>query len=232
LISLSLGFGIQVASAPRMSQPRQILPRSTYLVTRRSLRRHYLLRPEYFVNNLFVFLLAVLAAKYSIAIHAFCVMSSHEHLIVTDTLGKLPDFLRDFHRLTALALKVLRKWEGSVWDSDQVSVVHLKTPEATVEKIAYVMANPTAVGAVRYAADWPGLVTTPKNIGKGTWTAKRPKAYFDQDNDRNRSRGFCSSGTATANSSRKTFVRPRSDSSCTWSTILVGPSGASVLRAT
>jgi hypothetical protein len=59
-------------------------------------------------------------------------------------------------------------------------VVHLKTPEAIAEKIAYVMANPTAVGAVRNAADWPGLVTTPKDIGKGTWTAKRPGVYFDQ----------------------------------------------------
>jgi putative transposase len=166
-----------------MSQPRQILPASTYLVTRRCLRRHYLLRPEYFINNLFIFLLAVLGAKYGIMIHAFCLLSTHEHLVLTDTLGKLPDFLRDLHRLTALAMKVFRKWEGSLWDSEQVSVVHLKTPEAIAEKMAYVMANPTAVGAVRYARDWPGLVVTPKDIGKGTWTAKRPEAYFDQKSE-------------------------------------------------
>jgi putative transposase len=124
-----------------------------------------------------------LAAKYGIAIHAFCVMSSHKYLIFTDQLGNPPDFLRDFHRLIALPLKVYRKWEGSVWESDQTSVVHLKTPEAIAEKMAYVMANPTAVGAVRYAADWPGLVTTPKDIGNGTWTAKRPQVYFDQESE-------------------------------------------------
>ena len=75
---------------------------------------------------------------------------------VRSTLGKLPDFLRDLHRLTALATKVHRKWEGSVWDSNEASAVLLNTPEAIAEKIAYVMANPTAVGAVRYAKDWPG----------------------------------------------------------------------------
>jgi hypothetical protein len=61
--------------------------------------------------------------------------------------------------------------------------VHLQTPEAIAEKIAYVMANPTAVGAVRYARDWPGLITTPKDLGKASWTAKRPTAYLDQEGD-------------------------------------------------
>lgn len=166
-----------------MSQPRQILPGRTYLISRRCLCRFYLLRPEFFVNNLFIFLLAVLSVKYGIAIHAFCLLSTHEHLVLTDMLGNLPDFLRDLHRLTALAMKVCRKWEGAFWDSDQTSVVHLKTPEAIAEKIAYVMANPTAVGAVRYAADWPGLVTLPKEIGKGTRTAKRPSVFFDQESE-------------------------------------------------
>jgi hypothetical protein len=141
------------------------------------------LRPEYLVNNLFIFFLAVLGAKYGIAINAFCLLSTHEHLIVTDTMGKLPDFLRDLHRLTALVLKVLRKWEGPVWDHEQTSVVHLQTPEAIVEKLAYVMANPTAVGAVRYAKDWPGLVTTPADLGKASWTAKRPTAYLNQESE-------------------------------------------------
>ena len=170
-----------LAPVTGMSQPRQILPGNTYLISRRCLRRHYLLRPEFFIDNLFIFLLAVLSVKYGIAVHAFCLLSTHKHLVLTDALGKLPDFLRDFHRLTALATKVLRKWEGSIWDSEQPSIVLLKTPEAIAEKIAYVMANPTAVGAVRYAADWPGLITTPRDLGKGTWTAKRPSLFFDQE---------------------------------------------------
>jgi putative transposase len=109
-------YGMAVACTSAMSQPRPIIAGNTYLITRRALRRHYLLRPEYVVSNLFIFFLAVLGAKYGIAVSAFCILSTHEHLIVTDTFGKLPDFLRDLHRLTALALKVLRKWEGPIWD--------------------------------------------------------------------------------------------------------------------
>jgi len=112
------------------------------------------------------------------------VLSTHEHLVLTDTLGNLPDFLQEFHRVTALAMKVYRKWEGPVWDSERPSMVVLKTPQAIVEKIAYVMANPTAVGAVRYAEQWPGLVTRGKDLGKAVWTAKRPEVFFDPSNDR------------------------------------------------
>jgi putative transposase len=72
-----------------------------------------------------------------------------------------------------------RKWPVNR-NHEQTSVVHLQTPQAIVEKLAYVMANPTAVGAVRYAKDWPGLVTTPNDLGKGSWSAKRPTAYLDQ----------------------------------------------------
>ena len=78
---------MEVAFGWSMTQPRQILPDRTYLVTRRTLRRHYLLTPDYFVNNLFVFLLAVLAAKYHIVFHVFCLLSTHEHLVLTDALG-------------------------------------------------------------------------------------------------------------------------------------------------
>jgi putative transposase len=99
-----------------VSQPRQIIPGNTYLISRRALRRHYLLRPEYVVSNLFIFFLAVFGAKYGFQINAFCILSTHEHLIVTDTLGNLPDFFHDLHRLTALVLKVYRKWEGPIWD--------------------------------------------------------------------------------------------------------------------
>jgi putative transposase len=85
--------------------------------------------------------------------------------------------------LTPVNEYVFRKWEGTLWESEKTSVVHLQTPEAIAEKIAYVMANPTAAGAVRYACDWPGLITTPKDLGKGTWTAKRPTLYLDQESE-------------------------------------------------
>ena len=177
-------FGIDVAFTPAMTQPRQVVPGRTYLITRRVLRRHYLLTPDAFINNLFVFFLAVLGAKYGIVFHAFCLMSTHEHLILTDIEGKLPKFLCEYHRLTALVLKVYRKWEGPTWEPDKPSIVHLQTPEAVAQAIAYVMANPTECWAVKNAADWPGLISNPRDLWKGTWTATKPTVYLDQESDR------------------------------------------------
>ena len=167
-----------------MTQPRRILPGSTVLITRRTVRRTHLLRPDPEVSQLYLFLLAVLARHYGIDVHAVVLMSTHEHLIVTDTRGCLPDFLRDLHRLFALGVKVLRKWEGPIWDHERTSIVELLTPEALIEKLAYVMANPVAAGLVRCAQEWPGIQTLPEDLGHKNFTVARPSAYLDPNNPR------------------------------------------------
>ncbi len=68
-----------------MTAPRQILPGTCYLFTRRCLQRQFLLRPSAEVTQLLGFLLAVAADRFAVEVHAFCVMSNHFHLIVTDT---------------------------------------------------------------------------------------------------------------------------------------------------
>jgi REP-associated tyrosine transposase len=45
-------------------------------------------------------------------------------------------------------------------------------------KAAYVLANPVAAGLVRRGAEWPGLRTSPEQIGT-TITVRRPKHFFD-----------------------------------------------------
>jgi hypothetical protein len=129
-----------------------------------------------------VYVLAVCAARYGIVVHAVVVMSTHEHLVISDPLGKLSPFLHQLHRLVALAVKIHRKWEGPVWEPEKSSVVELLTPQAVVEKLAYVMANPVAAGLVMHADDWPGVTTLPQQLGSAQFTAKRPEVYFDADN--------------------------------------------------
>jgi hypothetical protein len=109
-------------------------------------------------------------------------MSNHHHLVATDPRGALPNFLREFHRTLALGIKVLRKWDGSVWDHEKSSVVELRTEQAVVEELAYCMANPVAAGAVRHAHQWPGINLTADQLGRMSWTVRRPDLYFDPDN--------------------------------------------------
>ncbi|MEM6956828.1 MAG: hypothetical protein AAF645_14135, partial [Myxococcota bacterium] len=51
-------------------------------------------------------------------------------------------------------------------------------PEAIVDKIEYTLANPVSAGAVRYPEEWPGLRSRIDDMGRTTWTAKRPEAFF------------------------------------------------------
>ena len=124
---------------------------ATYLITRRTILRHMLLRPDRLMNQILVYLLAVTAHRNGLQVHAFCAMSDHIHLVVTDERATLPDFLQAFHRMVALCTQVLRRWDASVWDHSPTSVVRLKTLAAVVEKIAYVLANPVAAGLVQHA---------------------------------------------------------------------------------
>ena len=167
-----------------MTQPRLVVPGDTLMITRRTLRRHHLFRPDSAIRQLYLYTLAICARQFGILVHAVTLMSTHEHLIVTDPQGRYPEFLRRLHRLVSLGTKMLRKWEGPTWDDDQSSVVRLLTEQAILEKLAYVMANPVKAGLVRHARDWPGITVLPHELGRRTWTLKRPEAYFNAKNPR------------------------------------------------
>ncbi|MGK4007355.1 transposase [Sorangium sp. So ce1036] len=167
-----------------MTQPREITPGATYLITRRVLRRHLLFRPDPAITQFLVYALAVSTRRYGIEVHAFCAMSTHLHIVVTDVNGVLPRFLQFFHRIAALGTKVLRQWEGPVWDHQATSVVRLLTRAAVVEKIAYVLANPVAAGLVRHACEWPGAKVDVGELGRGVLRVARPTVYLDPENPR------------------------------------------------
>jgi len=176
------GLGLIPAPAVRMTQPRLVLPGDTVMITRRTLRRHHLFRPDPAIRDLYLYTLAVCAKQFGICVHAVTLMSTHEHLIVTDVQGRLPDFVRRLHRLVSLGTKILRRWEGPTWDQQQTSVVRLLTEKAIAEKLAYVMANPVQAGLVRRAREWPGITVLPAELGRRTWQLNRPTVYFRADN--------------------------------------------------
>jgi hypothetical protein len=163
-----------------MTAPRRILENTTYLLTRRCLNRTFLLRPSKLVNAVFQFALAVTAQRYGILLHCYCVLSNHWHCVLTDPLGKLPEFERDLDSILARALNAAHgRWE-SFWAPGSYSAVALESPEDVLDKMAYVLANPTSAGLVRRGSDWPGLWSSPL-IGAAPRTAKRPDHFFRKD---------------------------------------------------
>jgi len=161
-----------------MSAPRQVLPGTTYLVTRRCAQRQFLLQPSPSTNAIFLYLLAVASRRFAIRIHAFCVLSNHFHLVLTDPEARLPAFGQYLDSLLARSLNAtLGRWE-SFWAPASYSAVALLTPDDVVDKAAYVLANPVAAGLVRRARTWSGLWSPPELVEVGRLEARRPDAFF------------------------------------------------------
>ena len=164
-----------------MTAPRQVLPRTTYLVTRRCAQRMFFLRPSEATNQTCLFLLAVAASRYGIRLHAFCFLSNHYHLVLSDPGAHLPKFMQYLNALIARSLNAsIGHWED-FWDARPYSAVSLLSPADVVDKTAYALANPVAAGLVRSARNWPGLWSDPDSFGSGPRLLQRPKHFFDPD---------------------------------------------------
>lgn len=161
-----------------MTAPRQVLPGTTYLVTRRCFQRELLLRPSPVTNELFLYLLAVAAERFGILIHVFCVLSNHYHFVLTDPHARLPKFHQYLDSLVARFVNANLGRRESFWAPSSYSAVALLTPEDVLDKAAYVLANPVAAGLVPHGRDWPGLWSAPDRIGGGVIEAKRPETFF------------------------------------------------------
>jgi len=162
-----------------MTAPRQVLPGTIYLVTRRCIQRQFLLKPSKLVNEVFLYLLALASRRFEIDVHAFCVLSNHFHLVVTDPHARLPAFHQFLDALVARAVNAsLGRWE-TFWAPDSYSAVRLVSPDDVLDKAAYVLANPVAAGLVRTGRLWPGLWSAPEWIGGESLRARRPNHFFD-----------------------------------------------------
>jgi REP element-mobilizing transposase RayT len=162
-----------------MTAPRQVLPGTTYLVTRRCSQREFLLRPSSTTNAVVLYVLAVAACRFNIRVHAFCVLSNHFHLLVTDPEARLPAFEQYLDSLVARALNVSLGRSEAFWAStSSYSAVTLVAPSDVLDKAVYVLANPVVAGLVRSGREWPGLWSAPEQLGSGAIAVHRPNFFF------------------------------------------------------
>jgi REP element-mobilizing transposase RayT len=160
-----------------MSAPRRLIAGATYLVTRRCTQRQMMLRPSVETNQAFLYCLAVAAERAGIELHAFVVMSNHWHAVLTDPEARLPEFLQMLHRLVASCMNASLGRTENFWAAEHASVVALESADDVLDKIAYVITNPTAAGLVRSPEEWPGVITT--RLGEHH-VATKPALYFRQ----------------------------------------------------
>lgn len=132
------------------------------------------------VNQVFCYCLAHAAKLYNIRVHAYCVMSNHYHLVVTDPDGNLPAFMSWFNQFVAKVLNtVWGRWEF-FWAPNTYSAVRLETAEDILDKIIYTLTNPVKAFLVTDAGKWPGASSIKLPFG-GTKSYKRPNVFFREN---------------------------------------------------
>ena len=184
-ISRRPALGTRLALAgPAVSAPRMLLPGSSYLVTRRCSERRFFLLPSELTNQIVLYCLALAAERTGVQVHAFCVLSNHYHLVVSDPDARLPECMQWMNSLIARALNASRgRWENLFEaGSASYSAVRLESRETLLEKLVYTLANPVSSGLVRHAHTWPGLWSRPRHMMAEPLVAVRPRQFFrDED---------------------------------------------------
>ena len=123
------------------------------------------------------YIVALAAEKFGIEVFGVVLMSTQLYVLYRDPRGHRTKFHHKLHRELALFTKAHRGWKGAVFEKDH-SQVRLHGYQAVIDKLGYLVANPVASGAVRYARDWPGFLTRIDDMGNGQIGGPRPEAYY------------------------------------------------------
>ena len=157
-----------------MSQPRQVIPGQTYLITRRCILQLFLLVPSPVLVRIIEYCLAEACVRFGIRLHAYCFLSNHYHLVLTDPLGVLPEFMAHLNRNLAWCVNAYLERKGTVWEPGSYNAVVLADIDTILKKIVYTLANPVAAGLV------PSASQSPDQFGTSI-TVKRPELFFRED---------------------------------------------------
>ncbi|MBN1770349.1 MAG: hypothetical protein JXB32_03740 [Deltaproteobacteria bacterium] len=148
------------------------------MISRRCEKRRFLLRPDSYVTQVFLYLLAYAARESNILIHGFVSMSNHFHLVLTDLDGVLPMFMEQFDGLLARVLNAYRgRWE-SFFAPGSYSMVRLATAEDRLAKLVYILVNPVAAGLVDHARRWTGATSIRWRFGETRALARPGGSFF------------------------------------------------------
>lgn len=108
-------------------------------------------------------------------------MSNHQHLVVTDPEGRLPEFLTRLNGISGRALNAHHgRWEN-FWASEQPNAVYLVEASDRLDKLIYLLANPVQDHLVDRARDWPGATSITQVLSGDSLVVERPDRFFRED---------------------------------------------------
>lgn len=169
------GIGTTSALVLGVSVARPVHKNTQLMLTRRIHGREFRLRPCKKVNAIIRYVLAVVAERTGVRLHAVVAMSNHWHVCLSDPEGRVCEFTRDCHSFIARTVNAAHGEFESIWSSEQTSHVACVAPGDLLAKIAYAMANPVEANLVAHGKNWPGV--------RVAWPAeprvvRQPKGFF------------------------------------------------------
>ncbi len=138
------------------------------------------MRPSAFINRILLYCLCRAAEQFEIRLHAFCFMSNHFHLILTDPEVELPDFMHRLNLYIAKSMNAHLRRRENFWSPRYYSYTALEDDEAVLSEIIYVLMNPAAAGLVRSGDQWPGLRSRPDDVKGRHIVATRAGPFFSK----------------------------------------------------
>jgi REP element-mobilizing transposase RayT len=178
----AIGFLSRFLQAPRsgaeksgVTDPRQIIPGQTLMITCKAVSRTFRFVPTEEVVQIIWYVLAYVLSKprfAAIDLHEFCWMSNHYHLVLTPRDDSLPDFMCDLNSLLSRALNAVRGWSGT--NIEKGFHITVCTDEhSMLRECGYTLANPCNSNLVSHAHKWKGVTSVGLRYGQPR-TIKRP----------------------------------------------------------
>jgi len=123
-------------------------------------------------------------AQHPVAIHAFCAMSNHLHIVFTDLDGTAPLFVQAMNQNIARYVNCTLRRYGAMWEGGaRPNYCVLPQCGDVMDKVVYTMTNHVKAGLVDRHQHWPGALSTSSQISTGRITTKRPKKFFSKTKD-------------------------------------------------
>ena len=164
-----------------MTEPRQILPGSTYKVSRRTAHKEKLFDPKSKeIKGIFNYCLAHAANKTEVEIHGFSLLPDKYFAVVSDPEAKLPEFMRLLNRNVAMAINATRVDPESVWANGKYDADVLEEYLEVVDAMVETFRSPVVENHAQSLVDWEGLWSRPDAIGQKV-TVERPTLYFGEN---------------------------------------------------
>jgi hypothetical protein len=132
-----------------------------------------LLRPSPELTDIILGVIGKAQDMYGMAIHAFVVLSTHAHYLLSPTnASQLASFMQFVNANIAKEAGKLHRWREKFWSRRYRSIV-VADEKAAYARLRYIMAHGAKEGLVAKSGSWPGpnciaALTTGKVL-RGTW---------------------------------------------------------------